>query len=201
MQQRQRMEMLARWEGRIQLQTFAVVLVILYNGARFHPLCQRSSSPQWYREGKDCLSSEHSDTSNSLDLAFSLLGEELCLDNHGLIGQRTIAEHLEESMTTNIDDWDGILGRISLLIMSAGLLAHQTPQTISVDSWAVELLLGLVEITHTNLTEVTRVIFIEVDTMVMLTTSITTTTWMLTVLTNSTVTSADVTSLLTILLQ
>lgn len=44
-------------------------------------------------------------------------------------------------------------------------------------------------------------LFIEVDSVMMLTTSITTTTWMLSVLAYTTVAGADVTTLLTILLQ
>ncbi len=45
-----------------------------------------------------------------------------------------------------------------------------------------------VESPHTNLTEVTGVILVEVDPMVMLTTGLTTTTGMLSVLTDTTVT-------------
>ncbi len=52
------------------------------------------------------------------------------------------------------------------------------------------------ELTHTDFTEVTRVIFIHEGTVVMLTSSITATTRMTSVLSNTTVTGRDVTSLL-----
>jgi hypothetical protein len=52
--------------------------------------------------------------------------------------------------------------------------------------------LQLVEVAHTNLTEVTRVVLVDVGTVVVLTTSHTTTTGMLAVLADTTVTGRDV---------
>lgn len=52
----------------------------------------------------------------------------------------------------------------------------------------------LVEVTHTNLTKVTRMVLIQVGTVMVLTTSKTTTTWMLAVLSYTTVTGGDVTT-------
>ena len=43
-------------------------------------------------------------TADSLDLLLSLLGEELSLNNHGLCGEETLAEHLVEAMLGDIDD-------------------------------------------------------------------------------------------------
>jgi hypothetical protein len=50
-----------------------------------------------------------------------------------------------------------------------------------------------VEVSHTNLTEVTRVVFVHVCSVVVLTTGKTTTTGMLAVLAHTTVTGGDVT--------
>jgi hypothetical protein len=47
----------------------------------------------------------------------------------------------------------------------------------------MELVVGLVEVAHTDLTEVTRMVLVHVDTVMVLTTSKTTTTRMLSVLT------------------
>jgi hypothetical protein len=55
-----------------------------------------------------------------------------------------------------------------------------------------ELVLGLVEIAHTDLTEVTRMVLVDIGAVMMLTTSHTTTTWMLAVLANTTVSGRDV---------
>jgi hypothetical protein len=49
-----------------------------------------------------------------------------------------------------------------------------------------------VEVAHTDLTEVTRMVLVEIGTMVVLTTSHTTTTWVLAVLANTTVSGRDV---------
>jgi len=53
-----------------------------------------------------------------------------------------------------------------------------------------------VELTHTDFTEVTRMVLIEKDAMMVLTTSVTTTTGMLAVLADTTMTGRDVAALL-----
>ena len=63
---------------------------------------------------------------------------------------------------------------------------------VNVDSGLPELLVGLVEVPHTNLTEVTRVVLVNVGTVVVLTTGHTTTTGGLAVLADTTVTGRDV---------
>jgi hypothetical protein len=63
---------------------------------------------------------------------------------------------------------------------------------VNVDSGLPELLVGLVEVPHTNLTEVTRVELVNVGTVVVLTTGHTTTTGGLAVLADTTVTGRDV---------
>ena len=54
---------------------------------------------------------------------------------------------------------------------------------VKVDNGAMELVVGLVEVAHTNFTKVTRMVLVHVDTVMVLTTSKTTTTRMLSVLT------------------
>jgi hypothetical protein len=56
------------------------------------------------------------------------------------------------------------------------------------------VVLLLVEVTHTNLTEVTRVVLVNVGTVVVLTTGHTTTTGMLAVLADTSLTGRDVTA-------
>ena len=76
-------------------------------------------------------------------------------------------------------------------------LSGNVEELVEVDSRSEGAVLQLVEVTHTDLTEVTRVIFIHEDTVVVLSTSVTTTTRMLTVLANTTVSHLDVAALLT----
>jgi hypothetical protein len=63
---------------------------------------------------------------------------------------------------------------------------------VNVDGGLPELLVGLVEVPHTNLTKVTRVVLVNVGTVVVLTTGHTTTTGGLAVLADTTVTGRDV---------
>jgi hypothetical protein len=63
---------------------------------------------------------------------------------------------------------------------------------IQVDNWLPEVVALLVEISHTDLSEVTWMVLVHVGSVVMLTTSKTTTTWMLAVLSYTTVTGGNV---------
>jgi len=63
---------------------------------------------------------------------------------------------------------------------------------VEVDDGLPELVLRLVEVAHTDFTEVTRVVLVHVGTVVVLTTGETTTTGMLPVLADTTVTGRDV---------
>ena len=60
------------------------------------------------------------------------------------------------------------------------------------------VVLLLMEVTHTDLSEVTRVILVEHDSVVMLSTSVTATTRVLSVLTDTTVTGTHVSALMSI---
>ena len=69
-----------------------------------------------------------------------------------------------------------------------------TPVTylVEVDDWLPELVLELVEVSHTDLSEVTGMVLVDVGPVVVLTTGHTTTTGMLPGLANTTVTGRDV---------
>ena len=51
---------------------------------------------------------------NLLDLALRKLGDEFGLDEQGLLGQLSLAKHLEDAMLGDIDDWcaAAVLGSI-----------------------------------------------------------------------------------------
>jgi hypothetical protein len=117
-------------------------------------------------------------TTSSLDLLLSTTRDELGADNDGLLGQATLGKNLVETVLKGIDDSD-LLG---VLVLVADFLTNQGPDLVKVDNGTVELVVGLVEVSHTDLTEVTRMVLVHVDTVMMLTTSKTTTTRMLSVL-------------------
>ena len=63
---------------------------------------------------------------------------------------------------------------------------------IEVDCRLPELLLCLMEVSHTDFTKVTRVVLVDVGSVVMLATCHTSTTWVLAVLADTTMTGGDV---------
>ena len=68
-------------------------------------------------------------------------------------------------------------------VVGPHLFADQRPHFVDVDGGASVLVPLQVEMTHTDLSKVSRMVFVEVDPVVMLTTSVTATSRMLTVLT------------------
>jgi len=141
------------------------------------------------------LGNQDASTTNSLDLFFGALREEASLDNARDFWQLAFGQDLSETSLQGIDDGNraGLAGETSLI-------RDQSPQFVQVDNGAVFTVLGVVETTHTDLTKVARMVAIQVSAMVMHTTSHTTTTWMLTMLADTTVTGRDVSALLAIFL-
>jgi hypothetical protein len=72
-------------------------------------------------------------------------------------------------------------------IISFNHLIQQT-YLVKVDNWPPKSALRFVEISHTDFTEVTRVVLVEIGSVVMLTTGHTTTTGVFSMLSNTTVT-------------
>ncbi len=130
------------------------------------------------------------DTTSLLDLLLSQLGEVSGPDDNGLAWHLALTEDLEDTGLGAVDDG----GLFRALVSLSGLLSDQRPNLLNVEGWLVVSVSSKMEVSHTNLTEVTRVILIHVDSVVMLTTSLTTTTGVLAVLANTAVTHADVTS-------
>merc|ERR1712094_165751 len=81
------------------------------------------------------------------------------------------------------------------------LSGHKGPEAVEVDGGAVVAVLGLVEVTHTNLAEETRGVFVEVDAVVVLATRVTATTRVLAVLSDTALTVRHVAARLPGLLQ
>lgn len=142
------------------------------------------------------LSSEDAGTTSGLDLLSGRLGEKLGLDDDGDVGKRSSSEDLEETVLGNIND-----GSLLLSLEVLNVESRESPETVEVDDGAVVLGILVMEVAHTDLSEVTRMVLIEQDTVVVLASGVTTTSGMLTVLSNATVTGRDVSSVLTGLLQ
>jgi len=138
------------------------------------------------------LSTKQAGTSSSLDLLLSEPGEELGLDNHGN-SDLSISENLEVSLGDKVNHRS--LARGGALSGLVYALSSNIEELVNVDGGSEGSVLQFMELTHTDLTEVTRVILVEEDSVMMLSSSVTTSTRMLTMLSNTTVSHGHVTAL------
>lgn len=132
---------------------------------------------------------------NGDNLLLGTLAEEAGLHYNRLLRQGTLCQNLAVSGSQAVDDWD-VLGASG----SARLLRHQGPQLLDVDGRAVLVVAEQVEVTHTVLSKVSGMVTVEEGAVMVHTTSVTATTWVLAVLADTTVTGRDVSALLSILL-
>jgi len=149
------------------------------------------------REGNR-LGGQDAGTTDSADGGLGVLGEELGLDDDRLVGELTGTEDLEETLLGHVDD--GGLGGV-LGVLKSVVLGDEGPDLVDVEGLAVEAILQLVEVSHTDLTEITRMVLVHVNSVMMLTTGKTATARMLAVLADTTVTTGNVTALLAVLAE
>ena len=117
------------------------------------------------------------------------MGEISGLDDEWCLWEKSFSENLEVSKLGAVNDWSLVSGSLG-----ANLLWDEGPQTLNVDGWAVVVVLVEVEDSHSNLSEVSRVVLVTVDAVVMLTSGVTATSRMLPVLSNTSVSVRDVTT-------
>ena len=140
-----------------------------------------------------CLAGEQAGTSSFLDLLLCKLGEVLGLDNNRNL-DLSISKKLEVTLGDKINNES--LARGGTLGCLVYALSGDIEELVNVQRWGEISVLQLVELAHTDFTEVTRVIFIEEGTVMVLPTGITTTTGMLSVLADTAMTHLDVAALL-----
>jgi len=136
------------------------------------------------------LLDELTDTTNLLDLLLGQLAEISSSDDNWLLWKDTLTKDLEDASLLAINNWD--LGGLS--VSDSGLFWDEAPYLIDVDGWAVISISSEMEMSHSDLTEVTWMVLVKIDSVMVLTTGLTATTWMLAVLSDTSVTHADVTS-------
>jgi len=101
----------------------------------------------------------------------------------------TFAQYFVETSSDTVDD----RGDLCLcFILFPSLLRYQRPQLVKVHGGTEVLLFGQMVMAHTDLTEVTWMVFIPVNSVVVLASSVSTTTRMLPVLTDTAMTMAHV---------
>nr|AAN65372.1 YGL102C-like protein [Kluyveromyces lactis] len=133
------------------------------------------------------LSNQFNNTTSSLDLFFGQLGDESSLDDDWDIWDSTLTQNLTVTGSQGVNDWSSRLGS-RLQVFFSLFFWDQSPQLVQVQDWLPEMSLLLVEVSHTDLTEVTWMVLIQVGSVVVQTTSHTSTTGMLSVLTDTTFT-------------
>lgn len=118
--------------------------------------------------------------------------EETRFDNHRLVGQTSLAQHLEESLLSAVDD--RCPSFVLFLQLESQVFADQRPQLFNVDRRTIvdQTVLAQMEVAHAHLAKVAGMVFVHVGLQVMLTTGHTTTTGMFTVLADTTTAMADV---------
>ena len=143
------------------------------------------------------LAGEDACAAGLLNLLFSELGKELCLDDDRDV-DLSVSEKLEVTEVNKVDD-GGLAA--SVLGGLVDTLAGGVEDLVNVDGGAEAAVLQDVELAHTDLTEVTRMVLVHEDSVVVLTTGVTATTGMLAVLADTAVAHLDVTALLAGLVQ
>ncbi|KAL7134928.1 hypothetical protein ABFS83_11G058300 [Erythranthe nasuta] len=146
---------------------------------------------------QEILSSENNSTSGFLDLLLGDLGDELRLHDQRLVlRQEPLAQNLEVSELGDVDHRRVVLGGLV-----PDILGNHGPELFDVDDGAVELVPELVEVAHTDLPEVSGMVLVEEDAVVVHTSGVSSASGMLAVLADTTVSGADVASLLPVLPQ
>jgi len=139
------------------------------------------------------LGDENADTTNSLDLLLGLAREESGLDDDRDVRKGSLSEDLKETGLDAVDHRG--LVTFLLLVEVVGGRGQERPELLDVDLRAHVGVLSPAEMTHTDLTEATRMVLIDVDSVVVLHTGVTVTTRVLSVLSDTTVTGGHVTAL------
>ena len=137
------------------------------------------------------LSDELNDTTGLLDLLLSKAADPAGADDQRDLRETALSEDLGVTEREEVEDGDGVLlgtGDVGL----TGLERDERPELVEVHNGLPEVVLLLVEVSHTDLSEVTGMVLVHVGTVVVLTTSQTTTTGVLAVLAYTTVAVRDV---------
>merc|ERR1719219_3385243 len=155
--------------------------------------CLKDVCIQAVSQCSELLSSQDARSSNSLDLLFGLEGEETSLHDDWLLGESSLAENLEKSSPGAVDN--RCLGSLSS-ILHPGLFRDKGPQLVNVDAWLVQVgVVGVdVEVPHTDLSEISGMVFVEVDSVVVLSTSVSATSGVLPMLPDPTMSVGDMAS-------
>jgi hypothetical protein len=106
------------------------------------------------------------DTTSLLDLLLRESRDVACAHDDGDVGQAALSEHFRVAEGEEVEH--GCLVGLLVQVLVALLGGDERPQLVEVDDGLPELVLELVEVPHTDFTEVTGMIFVDIRSVVML---------------------------------
>jgi len=136
---------------------------------------------------KPCLCCQNTRPPSLLDLLLRGSTEKLGLHDQRDFGKVSFAQNLVISMFPHVDD-----GSLSVR-RRPGFFWQEADDFVQVDDGTKEFVALQMKDAHSDFAEITRMVFVEVDAVVMLATSVSPTTGMFSVFSDSTVTVAHVT--------
>merc|ERR1711974_586783 len=113
------------------------------------------------------LGGQDTSSTNSFNFFFCYPRKESGLHNNWLFWQNTFTEHFEVASAAYIDDGSFL---VVLLVFDTGLFRHKGPKLVQIDGrTVVNWVVGMdVEVAHADLSEITWMVFVEVDAVMML---------------------------------
>merc|ERR1712226_216755 len=119
------------------------------------PSIRRQSSAETRR-----LCDELDDTAGLLDLLLGLGGEVAGADDDGDLGEAALAQDLGVAEVEQVENGSlvALLGEVLVALLSG----DERPELVEVDDGLPEVVLLLVEVPHTNLSEVTGMVLVDV---------------------------------------
>ena len=144
------------------------------------------------------LSNELNNATSRRDLLLRLGADISCPDDNGDLRKTSLSKELGVAVGQEVDNRSGVgLGAAYVLLASLG--GDERPELLNVDGWGPLVVAEEVEASHTDLTEVTGMILIEVGAVVVLTTGHTTTTGVLSMLSDTALTGGNMSAVLSCL--
>ena len=109
-------------------------------------------------------------TTSFLDLLLGLGADVAGADDDGDSGETALSEDLSVAVVEEVEDGSvlALVGEVLVTLLGG----DERPELVQVDNGLPEQVLLLVEVTHTNLSEVTGMVLVDVGTVVVLTTNV-----------------------------
>jgi len=140
------------------------------------------------------LSNKLNNPTSLLDLLLRKRRDIPRLDDDGDLRETTLTKDLRVSQREQVNDGSGV--RLRREVFATGFGRDEGPQFIKVDNGVPEMIALLTEVPHTDFSEVSWMVLVEIGAVMVLTTSHTTTTGMFSVLPDTTVSGTYVTAVL-----